>query len=486
MTNRNRSAVVRKIERRVRAKYVKRCWLCFIIALLIGLAGGIYLCKWGPLKNFDLSTPKAAPATEVEAEATAEATEAPAVTAEPTAEPTTAPEPTAAATEEPATATDADAPTTAPTEAPTEAPTKAPEQTAAPTTAPTTAPTEEPESNVTTEAEPEPTEESAAENVAEAETPAPADVATLSLQTDEGNEQSGENAEQNGETGDAAGEQGGESSDAPGEPLGTIENPIPMGEVYEFTTEIVQGGTPRYAASMSEYDTVNLTASVNDFLTPQYFAEKYSTKYKLQGNEAGAALALNLKESTGNQVINPQDALLICFESEDGAINQGYQLMNAEIAGDYGVPLELGEEKTYYKRFAYTSDPEMDFLTMTYYVDGQALKVYFSLEPEAEPEPEATPGPETTVEATTAPEAEATETTYTTIENGSRGDYVKALQERLVELGYLDDVADGIAGPNTAHAISSAQAKAGMEENGVADDAFQKYIFSEDAKKAND
>ena len=123
MTTKNRAAVIRKIERRVRAKYVRRCWLCFIFALLIGLAAGIYLCTWGPLKNFSDSV-RSNHGEVVTAEATVEpddvfltdtpapeateeapvvtATPAPVVTEAPTVPPTT-PAPTEPPTEPPTT-----------------------------------------------------------------------------------------------------------------------------------------------------------------------------------------------------------------------------------------------------------------------------------------------------------------------------------------------------------------------------------------------
>ena len=61
---------------------------------------------------------------------------------------------------------------------------------------------------------------------------------------------------------------------------------------------------------------------------------------------------------------------------------------------------------------------------------------------------------------------------------------MQALQERLIELGYLDDTADGIFGGNTANAIRAAQEQAGMESTGVADNEFQQFIFSSAAQPA--
>ena len=432
MNAQSKQSLIRKVERRIRAKYVRRCWLCFIVALIIGVLAGIILCKWGPLKTF------MDPNRTLWGEPVATATATPA----PVVEPETTPAPDGEASE--ASAVPEAAETPAPVAEATEAP-------ASPATTEDAAAPEETTSADAATAAPDAAEATPAADAPVAETP-------------------------------------------DGEVQGTMDNPIPLGESYSFETEIIKGGTPRYAVSTTEYDTLSMSASVQDYLTPQYFAEKYSTKYKLQGNEAGAALSLRLESSTDSQSINPQDAIMICFESEDGTVSQGYQLMNAEIAGDYGVPLDAGTEKTYYKRFAYTADPEMKYLTLTYYVGGQACKVYFSLEPEPEPEP--TPAPnavegeaETGADAADAVTAEATPAPqYTTVEVGSQGDHVKALQERLVALGYLvneEGAVDGKAGAKTEAAVKAAQTKAGMTATGVADQAFQEYIFSDDAARAN-
>ena len=66
------------------------------------------------------------------------------------------------------------------------------------------------------------------------------------------------------------------------------------------------------------------------------------------------------------------------------------------------------------------------------------------------------------------------------LENGSRGEDVTALQARLIELGYLDDDADGIFGPNTEGAVRAAREAAGLDDSGLADDEFQFALFRAD------
>lgn len=70
---------------------------------------------------------------------------------------------------------------------------------------------------------------------------------------------------------------------------------------------------------------------------------------------------------------------------------------------------------------------------------------------------------------------------YTTLQNGSRGDEVKALQQRLIDLFYLDDKADGIYGNNTKKAVERFQIEVNMEKTGIADPATQAILFSDDA-----
>lgn len=69
--------------------------------------------------------------------------------------------------------------------------------------------------------------------------------------------------------------------------------------------------------------------------------------------------------------------------------------------------------------------------------------------------------------------------TYKEAEVGSKGDYVKTIQQALIDQGYLSDSADGIFGKKTAAAVKSAQADFGLEQTGIADDAFQKMLYAD-------
>ncbi len=60
------------------------------------------------------------------------------------------------------------------------------------------------------------------------------------------------------------------------------------------------------------------------------------------------------------------------------------------------------------------------------------------------------------------------------------------LQNRLIELGYLYDNADGVYGQNTEDAVSAFQRSNKLEETGEADAATQELIYSSEAVSASD
>lgn len=70
------------------------------------------------------------------------------------------------------------------------------------------------------------------------------------------------------------------------------------------------------------------------------------------------------------------------------------------------------------------------------------------------------------------------EEVYETLEVGSRGENVKTLQKKLIELGYLTGSADDIYGNGTAAGVKSFQSAEGVEQTGVADSETQVKLFS--------
>lgn len=67
---------------------------------------------------------------------------------------------------------------------------------------------------------------------------------------------------------------------------------------------------------------------------------------------------------------------------------------------------------------------------------------------------------------------------YKNLSQGDRGSQVKKLQKRLIELGYLDEGADdGAYGGQTRRAVMRFQYYNGLQQDGVAGDMTQTYLF---------
>lgn len=70
---------------------------------------------------------------------------------------------------------------------------------------------------------------------------------------------------------------------------------------------------------------------------------------------------------------------------------------------------------------------------------------------------------------------------YTELSKGDSGEDVQALQERLVELGYLKTTPDGSYGGKTVTAVSAFQKDSGLEATGVADPETQVLLFKQES-----
>lgn len=102
------------------------------------------------------------------------------------------------------------------------------------------------------------------------------------------------------------------------------------------------------------------------------------------------------------------------------------------------------------------------------------------------PEAEAVVTPEViaTITATAAPTLTpapaptmSPNPSYKLLKQGSRGDRVKKLQERLIELGYLSGEADGAYGNQTRRAVQRFQYYNGLQQDGEAGKATQTVLF---------
>lgn len=87
-------------------------------------------------------------------------------------------------------------------------------------------------------------------------------------------------------------------------------------------------------------------------------------------------------------------------------------------------------------------------------------------------------------QATPTPTANTTGN-YTLLSYGSKGDAVRRLQARLVELGYLQSTVTGNYMNKTVEAVSKFQKAIGLSETGVATASLQEALFSSSAPRYN-
>ena len=104
------------------------------------------------------------------------------------------------------------------------------------------------------------------------------------------------------------------------------------------------------------------------------------------------------------------------------------------------------------------------------------------------PTPAPTDTPKPTPAPTDAPtQAPApTQPAYTTLRKGATGPSVKALQQALIDLGYLSDKADGNFGSNTHNAVVQFQAVNGLAADGIAGSKTLTLLYSGSALPASE
>ena len=90
-------------------------------------------------------------------------------------------------------------------------------------------------------------------------------------------------------------------------------------------------------------------------------------------------------------------------------------------------------------------------------------------------------GEQVTVAVEPTPSPTPAVVTYQTLSKGDKNDAVMDLQNRLYELGYLNDDRDGNFGSKTQTAVKLFQAAVGLEATGIADNETQTRLFADDA-----
>ncbi len=127
------------------------------------------------------------------------------------------------------------------------------------------------------------------------------------------------------------------------------------------------------------------------------------------------------------------------------SIPEGAEITVQEVSGSYARVIYRGEE-------------------------GWCLKKYVNLRTvkpaTAAPPSVATPAPE------------LSDDVYTLLQVGSRGSRVRALQEALIELGYLSGTADGVYGAGTRSAVAKFQEINEYPTTGIADQNLQAFLYT--------
>lgn len=96
---------------------------------------------------------------------------------------------------------------------------------------------------------------------------------------------------------------------------------------------------------------------------------------------------------------------------------------------------------------------------------------------------QVTPTPKKTT-ATPRPTAIPVPDGFSALQAGDKGEWVKDIQARLTELGYLDDRIDGIFGKKTKQAVCDFQSANKLSASGVVDDVTYGVLFSVLARPA--
>ncbi|HNW87577.1 MAG TPA: peptidoglycan-binding protein [Candidatus Limiplasma sp.] len=224
---------------------------------------------------------------------------------------------------------------------------------------------------------------------------------------------------------------------------------IPFEQKGVLSMQVLHTGTPRLNDSSSTYNTLECTLTLTQAMGPSDFEADYAKDYTLSGTEACAVFTLSYtdvsEDADALASIVPQDAIEISMAGANGETVEEYQLSNKAVGGTYAVSLAEKKTKTFYKRFK--ASDAIRYLRVKYFVDGEVYYAYFALY-QGDPK-----------------------VTYTSLEKGNSGALVTVLQEKLLALGYLENV-NGSFNSATKTAVELAQKANNLSQTGIADDAL--------------
>ena len=202
--------------------------------------------------------------------------------------------------------------------------------------------------------------------------------------------------------------------------------------------------------------------AANEEPTPTPTPEVTPTATPVATTEAPTRQAVEWKTlrkgDTGDAVAQLQEAL----------IQLGY--LSGKADGTYGTQT-VNAVKAFQKANGLTADGTAGQETQRALFGGSAKAAENKATPTPTATPKATPTP------TPAPNKTST-TNSSTLQQGDKGDAVKALQRQLISLGYLSGSADGVYGAKTASAVKAFQKANKLTADGIAGTKTQNKLDS--------
>ncbi len=235
----------------------------------------------------------------------------------------------------------------------------------------------------------------------------------------------------------------------------TVVEYVPFTREKAFTADLMANGLPRDGVHNADDETLTVTLSVPELLTPEWFALQYAkSDYTLDGTENGVHLVLSFTGGKNLSSLLPQDSFPLRLVDANGNTVTGYQLTDQPIDGKYGVKVTADTLTDLYKRCEGIETAR--YLVLSCWQDGVPHEYRFSLrydDPNVD---------------------------YERLKSGDKGDEVLAMKQKLVSLGYLgpNAVKNNVFNKDVVNAVKAAQEAFGLEKTGEADTAFLKELYS--------
>lgn len=227
------------------------------------------------------------------------------------------------------------------------------------------------------------------------------------------------------------------------------------------------------------------TAIVTTVIPAEEMTEITPAPEKTEAPAATEAPGPALTPNKSYRTLNTKTSGAAVKKVQERLIELGYLKGNAD--GVYGAKTKKAVTE-FQKYNGLSADGVAGKLTQTYLFEDPNVKAKpgtVTATPAPEADPNATPAP--TAEPTPSPTPAITPSgNYRTLKLNARGAQVKKIQERLIELGYLKDNADGVYGSKTRNAVMAFQRNNGLKADGAAGKETQTWLFDHpDAKKAD-